>query len=116
MVISPPQPIPFKRAEKVAKVLGLSDPQLAALLVISPKTLERRRIARKLEPNEGLRIELWERAIEEAQGVLGSERGLSWLNHPSAFFGLQTPLQQLTNIAGLERVKESLYRAALGMF
>jgi len=107
----------FAQAERVGARVGLSDGALAAFLGISPKTYGRRRQAGALEPGESLRVEMLEQMVRLAGEVLGEpERARRWLTQPLVGLGNKAPLELLTSIEGYERVRNSLYRQAYGMF
>jgi putative toxin-antitoxin system antitoxin component (TIGR02293 family) len=107
----------FKAAEKTRKQVGLEPQAMAAFLGVSEKTYGRRAEEGVLKAAESLKLEMLERVMQTALEVFPDEAtARRWLHTPVVALGNVTPLEALTNIRGYERVRNTLYQLAHGVF
>jgi putative toxin-antitoxin system antitoxin component (TIGR02293 family) len=107
----------IKAAAGIIRQAGLHEDDLANHLGISSKTYSRRMMRGTLEPAESMQVEMIERSLHLATELLGdTDRARTYLHTPLVALENRSPLQLLTSIAGYERVRDSLYAQAYGMF
>ena len=104
-------------ASELAASLAISQEQLATLLRLTPRTLQRRLEQGRLELNESER--LWElaRLMSRAVEVLESETGaVHCLKSPIQALGWKVPLELAQTTVGLREVENVLGRIEHGVF
>jgi putative toxin-antitoxin system antitoxin component (TIGR02293 family) len=90
---------------------------MAAFLGVSEKTYSRRFDEGVLKAAESLKLEMLERVMNTACEVFPDQATVRrWLHTPVVGLGNATPFETLTSISGYERVRNSLYQLAHGMF
>lgn len=103
--------------ERVQRELGLSDAALSSLLAVSEKTLQRRKTSGDFDRGEALHLELLGRVLDTAYETFADKASArAWLSSPVVSLDKQIPLTLLTTLGGFERVTNTLYRQADGMF
>src|ERR1051325_1343334 len=105
------QGLPAELARELAAKLDLSQDELAGLLRLTPRTLQRRLEAGRLELGESER--LWElaRLFFRAVEVLESEAAATqWLKNPIQALGWKTPMAFAQSAVGLREVENVLGR------
>ncbi len=109
--------IPKKTLTTLAKQVALTLEEIAKVLHISERTLQR------YEPSTLVRTEYSDRAIELARlyergiAVLGSQKAFnSWLKTPNYALGNETPLHLLDTHIGFTMVFDILGRIEHGIF
>src|SRR2546427_12649673 len=76
--------LPYRSLESVRERLRLSVPEAATVLHMPPRTLARRRQARKLEPDESDRLYRIARVAGQAFEVFGTEdKAAPWVRRPN---------------------------------
>jgi putative toxin-antitoxin system antitoxin component (TIGR02293 family) len=109
--------LPAKLARELAARLDLSQDQVASLLRLTPRTLQRRLEEGRLELAESER--LWElaRLFFQAVRVLESEPAAGqWFKSPLQVLGWKTPLAWAHTAVGLREVENVLGRIEHGVF
>ncbi len=100
----------YQELERFGALLGLSLQQVARLLLISERTLARRRHEGRLTQPESDRlvrlIRLSERAINAFDGHV--ESAVAWLTTSKALLGGETPLQHADTEPGRGAVEDML--------
>lgn len=110
--------LPRRALECFKHATALSDAQLAGLVGISGKTLQRARGTRKrLDAVTSDRLFRTARLVALAGTVLESrERGLAWLGRPQIGLGGKVPFALMTTDAGSEQVEQLLLRMEHGVY
>ncbi len=109
--------LPAHLARELAKRLGITIEDMAGLLRLNPRTLQRRLDARILDLSESER--LWElsRLFHRAVHVLESEAGaVHWFKNPVAVLGWATPLAYARTVVGLRELDNVLGRIEHGVY
>ncbi|MDQ3461112.1 MAG: DUF2384 domain-containing protein [Deinococcota bacterium] len=109
--------IGFKAAERTRKQSGLDPKGMAMFLGVSEKTYGRRAEEGVFSEAESLKLEMLGRVMQTALEVFPDEAtARRWLHTRVVGLGNATPLATLTGIHGYERVRNTLYGLAYGMF
>src|SRR5881398_3278440 len=75
--------LPFSDLKVLQDSIDMPFEQLAAKLSISRSTLQRRKAAGRLSPDESDKVMRFSRLLEHATNVFGdAERARAWLKHP----------------------------------
>src|ERR1041385_9552469 len=73
----------FSELKTLQDTLDLPFEKLAAKLCISRSTLQRRKVAGRLSPDESDKVVRFSRLLRQATAVFGdAERARAWLKHP----------------------------------
>ncbi len=109
--------MPIRIADNLKSLLSLGDNDLAQILGITSKTLQRKRKARTtLTPVESDRLYRVQSIFALAIKVLGThEDAKEWLNTPQIDLGDRVPLELFTTSAGASLVEEVLNRMEYGI-
>ena len=110
--------LPLSALESFKQTTALSDAQLALLVGVSGKTLQRARGARKrLDTVTSDRLFRTARLVALAGTVLeSSERGIAWLGRAQIGLGGKVPFALMTTEAGSEQVEQLLLRIEHGVY
>ena len=109
--------LPFRAFETLGTALHLGAAELGDLLGVAPRTLARRKAARRLSPIESDRLYRVASVALLAVDVLGSlEKARAWLHQDNRALGGATPLHELDTEIGAKRVEDVLQRIALGIY
>lgn len=104
------QGLPYEELERLIQLLGLSHHEAAALLLVSERTLSRRRREGRLtqaEPDGLVRLtRLTEEATDAFDGNL--QAAVTWLRTGKTLLGGETPLQYADTAPGFEAVQDML--------
>ena len=85
--------------------------QLATKLCISRSTLQRRKAAGRLSPEESDKVVRLSRLLEHATSVFGDvEKARAWLKHPQYGLGGAVPLEYAQTEVGAREVDNLLGR------
>ncbi len=104
----------FKR---VAASLGFNDRELASVLKIPSRTLDRRFKHQVLSPDESDRLARVANILKRAQEVFGNvEKAREWMNAPLSAFEGETPLQRADTSLGATQVDDVLGRIDYGVY
>ena len=101
----------FSELKTLQDTLDLPFEKLAAKLCISRSTLQRRKAAGRLSPDESDKVIRFSRLLTQAARVFGDiERARAWLKHPQAGLGGAIPLDYASTEAGAREVENLLGR------
>lgn len=96
--------------DAVQGFLGVPARELAGVIRVAPRTLQRRREGGRLEPDESERLLRVARVAELALAVLeDANAAAGWLTRPKRFLGGETPLAYLDTEPGAREVETALY-------
>src|SRR4029077_5950191 len=97
--------------ETLQNSIDLPFEQLAAKLSISRSTLQRRKAAGRLSPDESDKVMRLSRLLEHATNVFGDiERARAWLKFPQCGLGGAIPLDYAETEVGAREVDDLLGR------
>ncbi|MEL7059569.1 MAG: antitoxin Xre/MbcA/ParS toxin-binding domain-containing protein [Acidobacteriota bacterium] len=109
--------LPYASWRAFRHEVGLPKKELAELLRIAPRTLDRRQQSGRLEPDESDRLARVARIFTRAVDVLGSrEKARTWFERPNRALGQRKPTALLGTDAGAREVDEVLGRIEHGIF
>ena len=107
----------FSELKTLQDTLELPFEKLAAKLCISRSTLQRRRAAGRLSPDESDKVIRFSRLLEHAASVFGSiEKGRAWLKFPQYGLGGAVPLDYASTEAGAREVDNLLGQIDYGVY
>ena len=102
--------LPYERLEDALRTLGLTTPEAAGFLLVSERTLARRRGEGRLSQAESDRLvrllHLLDAATEAFDGNVRS--GVEWLTTEKTLLGGESPLQYADTEPGYETVRDML--------
>src|SRR5438045_9397539 len=85
--------LPFSDLKVLQDSIDMPFEQLAAKLCISRSTLQRRKTAGRLSPDESDKVVRFSRLLRDATTVFGdAEKARAWLKHPQVGLGGAIPL------------------------
>jgi putative toxin-antitoxin system antitoxin component (TIGR02293 family) len=109
--------LPTKLFKTVAANLEMSDRQLAGVLKIPERTMDRRLREGVLTPEESDRLARVARILQRAHEVFGNvEKARGWLNTRLAAFEGETPLQRADTSLGASQIEDVLGRIDHGVY
>jgi len=109
--------LPYATVETVRDTLGLSRPEVLAVLAITDRTLIRRKKEHRLQASESDRLFRLARVASLALDVLEDrEKVRRWMHKPNRALGGEVPLQLLATDIGARQVEELLHRIDYGLF
>ena len=101
----------------VAANLEMSDRQLAGVLKIPDRTLDRRLKHGVLSPEESDRLARVAKILQRAHEVFGNaDKARGWMNTRLAAFDGETPLQRADTSLGASQVEDVLGRIDCGVY
>jgi len=107
----------FSELETLQSTIDLPFEQLAAKLSISRSTLQRRKAAGRLSPDESDKVIRFSRLLEHAARVFGNiEKGRAWLKYPQYGLGGAVPLDYARTEIGAREVDNLLGRIDYGVY
>ena len=107
----------FTELETLQHSLDMPFEQLAAKLSISRSTLQRRKAAGRLSPDESDKVMRLSRLLEHATNVFGDiEKARAWLKHPQYGLGGAVPLDYAETEIGAREVDDLLGRIDYGVY
>jgi putative toxin-antitoxin system antitoxin component (TIGR02293 family) len=110
------QGLPFRSLDSVRERLQLSLPEAASVLHIPPRTLARRRLARRLAADESDRLYRVARVAAHAVTTFGSEeKAATWLRRPNRALNGELPIRLLDTDLGARQVEDVLGRIEHGI-
>jgi putative toxin-antitoxin system antitoxin component (TIGR02293 family) len=110
------QGLPFRSLDSVRERLQLSVPEAASVLHMPPRTLARRRVARRLAADESDRLYRVARVAAQAVTALGSEeKAAAWLRRPNRALNGELPIRLLDTDVGAQQVEDVLGRLEHGV-
>jgi putative toxin-antitoxin system antitoxin component (TIGR02293 family) len=108
----------FGAVLRLLRLMALPMQVLADLLLIPPRTLQRRRTGGRLEPDESDRLlrlsRIYGRALELFEG--DNRTALQWLRSPVVGLGGETPLTLSRSEPGAQEVERLIARLEYGVF
>jgi len=106
--------IPHARDLSVEEALGVAE--VARILGVHQRTVERRRGARKVpRPLDAQLEEKLHRIWRELIGLFTTENAIYWLTHPVPALEDRRPVELMAEDGGLDRVLESIGRMSWGI-
>ena len=107
----------FSELETLQNSIDLPFEQLAAKLSISRSTLQRRKAAGRLSPDESDKVIRYSRLVRQAADLFGDiEKARAWLKHPQYGLGGAVPLDYARTEAGAREVENLLGRIKYGVY
>src|SRR5437667_1076207 len=107
----------FSELETLQNSIDLPFEQLAAKLSISRSTLQRRKAAGRLSPDESDRVMRYSRLVRQAADFFGDiEKARAWLKHPQYGLGGAVTLDYATTETGAREVENLLGRMKYGVY
>lgn len=102
--------LPYAELERLVETLGLSQQEAAELLLVSERTLSRRRREGRLTQAESDRLARLARLLREAVDAFDGdlEAAVAWLTTEKTLLGGETPLQYADTEPGLRAVEDML--------
>lgn len=107
--------LPYQDFEMLSQVLDLPASELAHIIGVAPRTLQRRKHQGHFATDESDRLFRLLRLVERATEVLG-DSGTDWLKAPKRFLSGQSPLQFADTEAGAWEIHQALGRLEHGVF
>ena len=107
----------FSELKTLQDTLHLPFEKLAAKLCISRSTLQRRKTAGRLSPDESDKVVRFSQLLRHATEVFGdAERARAWLKHPQVGLGGAVPLDYASTETGAREVDNLLGRIDYGIY
>src|SRR5438552_6158320 len=107
----------FSELETLQNSIDMPFEQLAAKLCISRSTLQRRKAAGRLSPDESDKVMRLSRLLEHATKVFGDiEKARAWLKFPQRGLGGAVPLDYAETEIGAREVDDLLGRIDYGVY
>lgn len=110
--------LPYEALEQLIQLLRLdTDEQVTVITGMASRTRARRRVSRRLRPDESDRLYRVARVAARAVQVLGStEKAQRWLKRRNTALGNDIPLHRLDTEVGTRQVEAILGRIEHGVF
>jgi putative toxin-antitoxin system antitoxin component (TIGR02293 family) len=106
--------LPHSEDVNVEEALGVAE--VARILGVHPRTVERRRGTRKVpRPLEMQREEKLHRIWRELIDLFSTENAIYWLTHPVPALEDRRPVDLMAEDGGLDRVLEAIGRMSWGI-
>src|SRR6266581_7710460 len=107
----------FSELETLQNSLEMPFEQLAVKLSISRSTLQRRKAAGRLSPDESDKVMRFSRLLEHATNIFGDiDKARAWLKHPQYGLGGAVPLDYAETEIGAREVDNLLGRIDYGVY
>jgi putative toxin-antitoxin system antitoxin component (TIGR02293 family) len=111
------QGLPFQSLERLMESFHLGRGDIETLLLIPPRTLARRKTARRMTVGESDRLIRLARVATYAAEILGTEeKAAEWLRRSNRALGNKTPLELLKTDIGARQVEDVLGRIQHGVY
>lgn len=109
--------LPYSALEAVASGFEIGTADLVAVLRVPPRTLARRKRAKRLRADESDRLFRLSRIATLAKEILGNrEKATRWLHQANRALGNATPLRHMDTELGARQVEDLLLRIAHGVY
>src|SRR5476651_1631988 len=96
---------PFRELEMLQDTIDMPLEQLAKRLLISRSTLQRRKAAGRLSPDESGKVMRFSRLLAQATDLFGNiDKARAWLKHPQRGLGGAIPLDYAETEIGAQEV------------
>src|SRR5712692_7284682 len=107
----------FAELQTLQDKIDLPLKQLAGKLFISRSTLQRRKVAGKLSPDESDKVMRFSRLLRQAAELFGDiDKARAWLKHPQYGLGGAVPLDYAETEIGAREVEDLLGRMKYGVY
>jgi putative toxin-antitoxin system antitoxin component (TIGR02293 family) len=107
----------WRALEAAARYVGASVEELAAALGLARRTLDRRKVEGRLDPEASERVVRLARVAARAREVLGdADEMRRWLRAPNRALGMEAPITLLDTDLGTVTVLDVLGRLEHGVF
>jgi len=107
----------FSELETLQNSLEMPFKQLAVKLSISRSTLQRRKAAGRLSPDESDKVIRYSRLLQQAVDFFGDiEKARAWLKHPQYGLGGAVPLDYARTETGAREVENLLGQMKYGVY
>ena len=107
----------FSELETLQNSLEMPFEQLAVKLSISRSTLQRRKAAGRLSPDESDKVIRYSRLLQQAVDFFGDiEKARAWLKHPQYGLGGAVPLDYARTETGAREVENLLGQMKYGVY
>src|SRR5213079_2475900 len=107
----------FSELKTLQDSIDLPFEQLAAKLCISRSTLQRRKAAGRLSPDESDKVIRYSRLLQQAVDFFGDiEKARAWLKHPQYGLGGAVPLDYARTETGAREVENLLGQMKYGVY
>ena len=107
----------FSELKTLQDTLDLPFEKLAAKLCISRSTLQRRKAAGRLSPDESDKVVRFSRLLRQATAIFGdADRARAWLKHPQVGLGCAIPLDYASTETGAREVENLLGRIEYSVY
>jgi putative toxin-antitoxin system antitoxin component (TIGR02293 family) len=111
------QGLRFRELEALQGNIDVPLEQLAGKLAISRSTLQRRKLAGRLSPDESDKVMRFTRLLRQATDLFGDvEKARAWLKHPQYGLGGAIPLDYAETEVGAREVENLLGRIDYGVY
>jgi putative toxin-antitoxin system antitoxin component (TIGR02293 family) len=108
---------PFRELQMLQNTIDMPLEQLAAKLLISRSTLQRRKAAGRLSPDESDKVVRFSRLLTLATDLFGNiDKARAWLKHPQRGLGGAIPLDYAETEIGAREVEKLLGRISYGVY
>jgi putative toxin-antitoxin system antitoxin component (TIGR02293 family) len=108
---------PFRELEMLRSTIDMPLEQLAGKLLISRSTLQRRKAAGRLSPDESDKVVRFSRLLQQATELFGNiDKARAWLKHPQRGLGGAVPLDYAETEIGAREVEKLLGRIEYGVY
>src|SRR5439155_15778671 len=108
---------PFRELQMLQNTIDMPLEQLAAKLLISRSTLQRRKAAGRLSPDESDKVMRFSRLLTQATELFGDiDKARAWLKHPQRGLGGAIPLDYAETEIGAREVEKLLGRMKYGVY
>ncbi len=109
--------LPFSDLKVLQDSIDMPFEQLAAKLAISRSTLQRRKAAGRLSPDESDKVIRFSRLLRQAADLFGDiGKARAWLKHPQYGLGGAVPLDYAETEIGAREVENLLGRMKYGVY
>ena len=108
---------PFRELETLQHTIEMPLEQLARKLSISRSTLQRRKAAGRLSPDESDKVTRFNRLLQHASDIFGNiDKARAWLKQPQRGLGGAIPLDYAETELGAREVEKLLGRIDYGVY
>ena len=108
---------PFRELQMLKNTIDMPLEQLAGKLLISRSTLQRRKAAGRLSPDESDKVVRFSRLLTQAAELFGNiDKARAWLKHPQRGLGGAIPLDYAETEIGAREVEKLLGRIDYGVY
>lgn len=110
--------LPYRTFEKLRSEIGLSSKELAKIVRIAPRTLTRRKTAKKFQPDESDRILRASRVYDQTLLLFDGDReeARTWLTSARRTFNGSSALEFAMTEVGAREVEDLIGRLERGVF